>query len=107
MKGGRTDNDSRKNGSRKLKIALKLGAVLLIVLLAGFFSLLIKVKGNFAYVYNFFVETRGSLPVEVCADTDTIETGEGMTEGKLVPHSTENTAPGKFLSKVLINVNAV
>ncbi|MBR6020065.1 MAG: PQQ-binding-like beta-propeller repeat protein [Lachnospiraceae bacterium] len=66
--------------------------------LGFFFALLIKVKGNLSYVYNFFVKTRGALQTAYNASA-----AEGADAA--VPYATEQTDPGKWFLGTTISVN--
>ena len=85
----------RKN--RGLRITLWASGTVLLALLCAAFILLIKVKGNISYLYNFFVKTRGSLPV-VRFETE-------PTTGIREPYATDETAPEKFLLGTALEVN--
>ena len=87
---------SKKGGRRGLRIALLVAAAVLLTALCGFFVLLVKVKGNLSYVYNYFVRTKGSLPA-VC-NTE-------AASAKGLPRASAETAPDLFLAgtKVIVN----
>ncbi len=75
-------------------------AVILLAMLLGLFALLIKVKGNISYVYNYMVGTRGSLPV-VSGNSQ----GSGETAEE--PYCTSNTDPSLYFSGTALEVNGV
>lgn len=89
---------SKKSGRRLLRIALMIAAAVAVTALCGFFVLLVKVKGNLSYVYNYFVRTRGSLPANYF---------EEATTAKGMPTASEQTEPGLFLSATKVIVNGL
>ena len=87
-----------KKKRKRLRLAVGvLGAVLLMVL-CGAFILLIKVKGNISYLYNFMVATQGSLAAE--ANPDALR---GADADK--PYAVESTQPEKFLKGTALQLD--
>lgn len=85
-----------KGKRRALRVVLIAAAAVLITVLCGFFVLLVKVKGNLSYVYNYFVKTKGSLSVEYHAEAGT---------AKGTPKASPETEPEKYLNSVKVIVN--
>lgn len=81
-----------------LKIICAAESTLLVVMLCALFVLLIKVKGNISYVYNFMVKTEGSLEV---VKNDGAKNGADAAE----PTAVESTEPSNFLKGTAIMVN--
>ena len=88
----------RSRRARVLRAAAIVTAAVLLAALCGFFALLVKVKGNLSYVYNYFFDTRGSLPaVQYTYEADASE--------EHVPHAVEQTEPDRYLAETKIVVN--
>ena len=83
-----------------LKIASVVLSVLLVALLCGIFVILIKVKGNFSYVYNYLVKTEGSKKVETSAE------GAKHADSH-APYTRGSTLPSLFLKSTAILENGV
>ena len=90
-KGQRT-----KGKRRVLRVVLIVAAAVLVTALCGFFVLLVKVKGNLSYVYNYFVKTKGSLNVVRYDDA---------AAAKGTPKASAETEPGRYLNSVKVIVN--
>ena len=80
-------------------IGIALAAVLVVVLL-GIFALLIKVKGNVSYIYNYLYGTRGSLPVTEYA-------GATVGADAKVPYCIPETDPLAIFDRTEVSVNGV
>ncbi len=83
---------------RKVKIGIAITAILLLLFLGTGFALLVKVKGNISYLYNFVVKTQGSLPVEYNEDA---KTGADGTKA----YATDVTDPANYLLDTALMVN--
>ncbi len=92
-------NFGKKNRKRLHLLAMVLGALLLVVL-CGTFILLIKVKGNISYLYNFMVATRGGLAAEVNPDAL-----HGADADR--PYAVESTRPELFLNGTALQADGV
>lgn len=96
-------NLKMSTGVSRRKLSLRIGAgIAALVLFAAlffFFILLIKVKGQFGYLYNFFVKTDGSLPVS------TYETMEPVSHN--VPYAVPSTKPERFLVSTKLEVEGL
>ena len=78
-------------------LAVVLGALLLVAL-CGAFVMLIKVKGNISYLYNFMVATQGSLATEVYPDA--LQNADAQK-----PSPVERTQPDKYLTGTALRVD--
>ncbi len=76
--------------TRILKIISIVLAAFLVIIICGIFVLLIKVKGNFSYVYNYLVKTQGGKAVVAYTDA-----ADNADSGK--PFATAKTDPSSFL----------
>ena len=85
---------------RRRRILLCSLAVFLFAVLLGGFALLIKVKGNIRYVYNFFIKTQGELPTERFEAA-----GNGAASVK--PFATAKTEPKRWLSGTRLQQNGM
>ena len=89
-----------KQNRKRLRLLAVVIGMLLLVALCGVFVLLVKVKGNISYLYNFMVATRGSLAAEMnpaaLQDADANE-----------PYATENTLPSKYLNGTALQVDGM
>ncbi len=90
---------TEKNISRLKLLAVVLTAIILLML-AGTFVLLIKVKGNISYIYNFMVQTRGALETEYTANAS-----EGADADE--PKAAETTLPERFLTRTALRIDGV
>ena len=93
------ENVEKNNKKRLRLLALVLGALLLIVLCSAF-VLLIKVKGNISYLYNFMVATQGSLAVE--SNPSALQNADADK-----PYAVEGTKPENFLKGTALQVDGV
>jgi hypothetical protein len=84
--------------TRILKIASVVLAAVLVLILCGTFVLLVKVKGNFSYVYNYMVKTEGGKSVEKNPN------GAAYADSP-APFSLPGTAPFAFLKRTEILEN--
>lgn len=89
--------EQRTKGKRRvLRVVLIVAAAVLVTALCGFFVLLVKVKGNLSYVYNYFVKTKGSLNVVRYDDA---------AAAKGTPKASAETEPERYLNSVKVIVN--
>ncbi len=94
--------DKKRRFTKSITVRILLGVFVLMMLGAGFygFKLLVKVKGSISYLYNYTVNTRGSLPAVQYPDN-----AKGADEE--VPRATKNTSPGVLSMSTRIQVNGV
>lgn len=92
--------DVNDRAARRARHIWRIGAAVLVLLLFGLFLLLVKVKGNLSYVYNFFVSTRGSLAVE--RGFEGSAAGGAAAEGL---RAVEGTEPARHLAGWDVEVN--
>ena len=89
-----------KESRKRLRLLAGVLGALLLIVLCGAFVLLIKVKGNISYLYNFMVATQGSLAAEMNP-----KALQGADADK--PYAVESTQPEKYLKGTALQVDGV
>lgn len=90
----------KRKFTKSIPFRILIGVFILAILGASFygFKLLVKVKGSISYLYNYTVDTRGSLPVE--------QHPENAKGAELeIPMATKNTSPTVLGMTTRLQVN--
>lgn len=92
--------DKRLSKKTKLKIIIGIIIFIVCILAAALFILLVKVKGNFSYVYNYLVKTEGSIEAEYYPEA---EAGANLTTA----YFTDATNPSDYFRSTALQVDGV